>query len=258
MSNVILAYQGSVAVLELAVAASGNALSSALVADLSRAVAEVRTSPARAVVLAGAGKHFCTGASLDEIAATADLSPAERQADADRLGALYSAWLRLPQLTVAAVHGAAYGGGAGLAAACDLVIAGPRAQFQFSEVRLGFVPALIAVFLVRRLPAGKLFQLFADPQPLTAEEALRLGLADETAEDPRARALERAAAVAAKAAPSAIAATKKLLLELALPHLDEQLARAAHLNAAQRSHPECRRGVAHFLGHRTFPDWSPR
>jgi len=242
--------------LELDAPATGNALSTALVADLSRAVAEIRGSSARAVVLMGAGKHFCTGASLDEIAASADLPAPERQADADRLGALYSAWLRLPQLTVAAVHGAAYGGGAGLAAACDLVVAGPRASFQFSEVRLGFVPALIAVFLLRRLPASRLFQLFADPRPLTAEEAVALGLADEVADEPQARAAAWAQAVTAKAAPSAVAATKRLLLDLTLPHLDEQLARAAHLNAAQRAHPECRRGVAHFLARRTFPDWS--
>lgn len=256
MSTVCVTQRGEVVCLELATPATGNALASALVADLSRAVAEVRNSPARAVVLTGAGKHFCTGASLDEIATSADLSPAERQAEADRLGALYSAVLRLPQLTVAAVHGAAYGGGAGLAATCDLVVAGPRASFQFSEVRLGFVPALIAVFLLRRLPAARLFQLFADPRPLTAEEAVRLGLADEVAEDPQARAVAWAEAVTARAAPSALAATKRLLLDLTLPHLDEQLAKAAHLNAAQRAHPECRRGVAHFLAHRVFPGWS--
>ncbi len=256
MNTVRLVHDESVVVLELATPATGNALTAALVADLSRAVAEVRASAARAVVLTGAGKHFCTGASLDEIAASGEASLAERQADADRLGALYAAWLRLPQFTVAAVHGAAYGGGAGLAAACDLVVAGPQATFQFSELRLGFVPALIAVFLVRRLPPARLLQLFADPAPLTAEEARCCGLADEVHEDPRARGRERALAVAAKTAPSAVALTKRWLLELTLPHLDEQLARAAHLNAAQRAHPECRTGVAHFLAQRTFPRWS--
>jgi len=256
MAEVRLHEQGAVAILELDAPATGNALGSALVGELARAVAEVRGSSARAVVLHGAGKHFCTGANLAEVAASAEHPLAERGADAERLGALYSAWLRLPQFTVAAVRGAAFGGGAGLAAACDLVVAGPEARFQFSEVRLGFVPALIAVFLVRRVPPARLFQLFADPTPLTAEEARQVGLVDEVAEDPLARAVARAEAVTAKAAPSAVAATKKLLLELTLPHLDEQLARAAHLNAAQRSHPECRRGVAHFLAEHSFPDWS--
>jgi methylglutaconyl-CoA hydratase len=256
MNTVTVKHHGAITVLELSSPSTGNALGSVMAEELTHAVAEVRGSAARAVVITGAGKHFCTGASLAEIASTADLPLAERNADADRLGALYAAWLRLPQFTVAAVNGAAYGGGAGLAGACDLVVAGTDAKLQFSEVRLGFVPALIAVFLTRRVVPARLFQLFADPSPLTAEEASRWGLVDEVAADSVARAIEHAAAVVAKAAPSAVAATKKLLLDLTLPHLDEQLARAAHCNAAQREHPECRRGLAHFLAERSFPTWS--
>jgi methylglutaconyl-CoA hydratase len=246
---------GPITVLELARPETGNALAAVLVEELAEALARAATSGARAVVLTGAGRHFCTGADLNELAALAAATPAERLADATRLGALYAALLRSPLLTVAAVHGAAYGGGLGLACACDLVVAAPSARLQFSEVRLGFVPALISVFLLRRLPAARLARLFLDPQPLDAAAGLAAGLVDEIAAAPRQHALERAAAIARKASPAAIAETKRLLLALTLPQLDQQLAHAAGVNAAQRDHPECRRGVASLLAGGGFPTW---
>ena len=255
MTVVNVSREGPVAVVELARPEVGNALDAALVAELAGAVAAAPAAGARAIVLAGAGRHFCTGADLRELAQLAEAGEEERLADAGRLAGAYAAVLRSPLLTVAAVHGAAYGGGLGLAGACDLVIAAPDARLQFSEVRLGFVPALISVFLPRRLPPARLARLFLDPEPLDAAAALAAGLVDEVAERPRERALERAAAVARKAAPSAIAATKRLLLDAALPDLDAQLAHAALVNAAQRAHPECRRGVAALLAGGGFPDW---
>ena len=247
--------KGPVAVLELSRPETGNALEAALVEELTAAISRAAASGARAIVLAGAGKHFCTGANLKELAALADESPAARLADASRLAALYTAILRSPLLTVAAVHGAAYGGGLGLAAACDLVVAAPTARLQFSEVRLGFVPALISVFLPRRLPAARLARLFLDPAPLDAAAARAVGLVDEIADDPRAQAVERATAIARKASPSALAETKRLMLAVALPQLDQMLAHAAAINAAQRVHPECRHGVASVLAGDGFPTW---
>jgi len=255
VTTVNTVHSGAVAVLELSRPATGNALDAALVEELTAALADAAASGARAIVLAGAGKHFCTGANLDELAALADATPAARLADASRLGRLYAALLRCPLVTVAAVHGAAYGGGLGLAAACDIVVAAPAARLQFSEVRLGFVPALISVFLPRRLPAARLARLFLDPAPLEAAAARELGLVDEVADDPRAVAVERATAIARKASPAAIAETKRLLLTLVLPRLDEQFALAAEVNAAQRVHPECRRGVASLVAGKGFPSW---
>jgi len=256
VTTVNLGRIGPVAVLEMTCPESGNALEARLVADLTAAVAAAPDSGARALVLAGAGKHFCSGANLRELAELNAESLEARLADAERLAALYAAILRSPLVTVAAVQGAAYGGGCGLAGACDLVIAGPQARFQFSEVRLGFVPALISVFLPRRLPVARLARLFLDPAPLDAAAAMAEGLVDELADDPRARAIERAAEIAGKTAPSAIAATKRLQLALALPTLDEQLTLAAHVNAQQRAHPDCRRGVASLLAGEGFPSWA--
>jgi methylglutaconyl-CoA hydratase len=246
--------RAGVVVVELARADAGNALSNALVDELARVVA-TPVAGARALILTGAGRHFCAGADLAELAAGAAAGEEERVADAMRLGALYAALLRCPLLTIAAVHGAAFGGGAGLAACCDLVIAGPGARFQFSEARLGFVPALISAFLPRRIAPARLARLYLDPQPLGPEAALAAGLADEIADDPAAAAAGRASELARKVAPSAVAETKRLLLELTLPDLDARLAAAARANARQRAHPECRQGLAAFLATKSFPDW---
>ncbi len=246
--------RAGVVVVELARADAGNALSNALVDELARAVA-APAEGARALILTGAGRHFCAGADLAELAAGAAAGEEERIADAMRLGALYAALLRCPLLTIAAVHGAAFGGGAGLAACCDLVIAWPGARFQFSEARLGFVPALISAFLPRRVPPARLERLYLDPQPLGPDAALAAGLADEIADDPAAAAARRADEIARKVAPSAVAETKRLLLDLTLPDLDARLAAAARANARQRAHPECRRGLAAFLATKSFPEW---
>jgi len=248
--------RGVVAVLEVARPQTGNALSAEVVAGLGSALASVVTSGARALVLTGGGRHFCTGADLNELAAGTAASVEEHTADASRLGALYAELLRCPLLTVAAVRGAAYGGGAGLAAACDLVVASPDARFQFSEVRLGFVPALIATFLPRRLSPATLARLVLDPQPIGPEAALAAGLVDRVADDPAGAAEGWAREVCSKAAASAIAESKRLILAFTMPHLDQQLAEAARANARQRMHPECRRGVAAFLANKSFPDWT--
>jgi methylglutaconyl-CoA hydratase len=247
--------RGAVTVLELARPETGNALASRLVADLSSALTAAQEAGTRALVLTGSGTHFCTGADLRELAAGASAPLEEHAADAARLAALYAALLRCPLLTLAAVHGAAYGGGAGLAAACDLVVASPEARFQFSEVRLGFVPALVATFLPRRVSPATLARLVLDPHPLDAEAALRVGLVDRVTDDPRAVAETWAREVCRKASPAALAESKRLLLSFVLPRLDQQLAEAAHANARQRAHPECWRGVAEFLEKKTFPNW---
>jgi methylglutaconyl-CoA hydratase len=247
--------RGAVTVLELAHPETGNALSVGMVAELTAAVTAAQEGDARALVLAGSGRHFCTGADLRELSAGAGASLEERVVEADRLATLYAALLRCPILTLAAVQGAAYGGGAGLAAACDLVVASPEARFQFSEVRLGFVPALVATFLPRRVPHATLARLVLDPHPLDAQAALAVGLVDRVTDDPHASTEAWALEVCGKASPTALAETKRLLLSFALPRLDQELAEAAKANAQQRSHPECQRGIAEFLERKTFADW---
>jgi methylglutaconyl-CoA hydratase len=254
METVRLSRQGPLAILELADPQHRNPLSSTTVDLLTSHLSRLRGEAIRGLVLYGQGGHFCAGASLGELADSLE-NPATAQKEAARLAALFAALLHFPHLTVAAVEGAAYGGGAGLACACDFVVAAPGAVLQFSELRLGFVPALVSVFLTRRLSPAKLNQLFLDPKPLAAAEAEALGLVDELAENPLARAQELALQVAAKTAPSAVSACKRLSLELTHPQLDQQLARAAQVNAAQRQQEDFREGVGYFLAHKRFRDW---
>jgi methylglutaconyl-CoA hydratase len=256
MACVRVSHHGVVMVVTLDRPDSRNALNTTMVRELSAAIADAGHNGERAVVLAGAGAHFCAGADLEELAASIEATEHERLRQASELGELYRAVLHCPLFTVAAVHGAAFGGGAGLAAACDLVIAAPDARFQFSEVRLGFVPALVAALLPRRVPAPHLARLLLDPAPLSAEAAQQIGLVDELEPEPHAAAIRRAADVTRKGAASALAETKRLLLEFTLPQLDEHIAAAARANAGQRVHPECRRGLAHFRAQRSFPEWT--
>jgi methylglutaconyl-CoA hydratase len=255
VSMVNVSCNGPLAVFELDDPESGNALSGTMVAALSEALGNLKGSDARAVVLTTSGRHFCAGAHLGELEGTTTASRTEQMEDAGRLASMFVALLRCPLPTLAAVRGAAYGGGAGLAAACDLVLAEPESRFQFSEVRLGFVPALISVFLPRRVQVAQLQRLFIDPAPIDVDSAFSYGLVDEIASAADQTAMARAEAICRKASSSAIAVTKKLLLDFTLPDLDARFAHAVRVNTAQRDDPECRRGVAAFLATRAYLDW---
>jgi methylglutaconyl-CoA hydratase len=236
-----------------------NPLSPAMVAALQAALTGPATAAGvRAVVLAGSGRHFSAGADLEALESIAEGGdPDAIRADTERLGELYAGLLALPRLTVAAVHGAAIGGGCGLATACDLVVAEQRARFAYTEVTIGFIPALVSTFLNRRVAGHVARRLMLDPEILDGERAVEVGLADELVEDGRAleAAVELARSVARKASPSALAATKTLLNQTVGMGWREALAGAAAANVSQREHPECRHGVRFFLEHKATPDW---
>lgn len=230
-------------------------LADALVAALGRASNDHRV---RAVVLTGAGRHFSAGAdlaALERIAGGGDA--AANLEDSRRLERLFAAVIGHPQLTVAAVRGAAIAGGCGLATACDLVVADRSARFAYTEVKIGFIPALVSTFLTRRVTGCVARRLFLDPEMLDADRAAHIGLVDEVVEDGAAveQARRLALSICRKASPAAIAATKRFLNDAVYPGWREALARAAEANALQRNHPECRLGVRTFLEHKRTPDW---
>jgi methylglutaconyl-CoA hydratase len=250
---------GAVVVLTLNQPERANPLSSQLVTDLDAALrrAEVDEST-RAVVLTGAGRHFSAGADLEalqRVAAGGDEAAARR--DTERLKALYETLLGHRKLTVAAVHGAAVAGGCGLATACDFVVAEPGARFAYTEVKIGFLAAMVLTFLTRRVPGHVARRMLLDPEMIDGERAVALGLADELV--PEGAGLEAAIALAgrvcSKASPSALAATKALLNESVGLGWREALDRAAEANVRQRSEPDCARGVRSFLETKGTPDW---
>jgi methylglutaconyl-CoA hydratase len=236
-----------------------NPLSGELVGLLTDALASAATDDrVRAVILAGAGRHFSAGADLSvlqQIATGSD--PQGLRRDSEALRDLFEVLLGHPKLTLSAVQGAAIGGGCGLATACDVVIAEPSARFAYTEITIGYVPALVLTFLTRRVSGHVARRLLLDPGRIDGQRAVDLGLADELADDgtARDRAIELATAMARKGSAAAIAATKRLLSETAGMDWREALALAAEVNASHRLHPECVRGVKTFLEHKRTPDW---
>ncbi len=200
------------------------------------------------MLIRGAGKDFCAGADLDELLASADKSEDENTASALRLGTLFQELRRLPKPVIALVQGRALAGGAGLATACDLLLASKSAQLGYPEIQRGFVPAVVAT-LLRRLAGEKMaLDLILTGRLLTADEALAAGLVSRVVPDDD---LERAgadlAAQLAASSASALALTKRLFYELDGKSLAEGIELGARVNAVARSTPEFREALVRFL-----------
>lgn len=250
------AVRGHVAVLTLDRPERRNALSRALRADLTDALAWAEAEPAvRAVVLTGAGKAFCAGLDLAELEGTLTYAEAEHQRDSEALARLYLLLLTLSKPVIAAVNGPAVAGGAGLVTACDLAVMGRGATIGYTEARIGFVAALVGVLLARQVGEKHVRDLLLSARLVGAEEAQRMGLVnavvadDEVLESACARAAELA-----RNAPGSLALTKRLLLEAPGLPLEEGLARAVAINVSARSGAELAEGVRAFLERRE-PAW---
>ncbi|MEO7985143.1 MAG: enoyl-CoA hydratase/isomerase family protein [Gemmatimonadales bacterium] len=230
-------------------AAKRNALSSALIealhAGLDRADLD---ADVRVVMLRGAGKDFCAGADLADLLASADRSLADNEAEALRLGLLFARMRTIPKPVVAVVQGRALAGGAGLATACDITLAGATAQIGYPEVLRGFVPAMVMEML-RRLCGEKLaLDLVLTGRILSADEARAAGLISRVLPDAdldreaNALGLQLAAAHS-----SALALTKRLFHELDGVAFPEGIALGARVNALARQTSEFRSAIAQFL-----------
>ncbi len=218
----------------------------ALLGELANAAA---ADDVRVILVRGEGPDFCAGAdleSMERMAAEAD--PAANLADAGLLGALLVAMRRHPKPIVAAVHGHALAGGAGLATACDLVIAREDAVFGYPEVHLGFVPAMVMALLRRIVGEKVAFELVVRGDRIGAEEALGLGLVNrvlpeqEWDEGVRGYVEELSGRSA-----SAVSLIKRLLYGMDGLSFEESIARGAEVNVLARLSPDTREGVRRFL-----------
>lgn len=226
-----------------------NALSAGLIAALSRAVRDAELdADVRVVLVRGAGRDFCAGADLAELLASADRPPEENEAEALRLGELFLALRELPKPVVAAVQGNALAGGAGLATACDLVLAEAGARIGYPEIQRGFVPAMVLSLLRRTVGEKLAFDLAATGRLLSADEACAAGLVSRIlpAETFEAEVASIARALAG-ASSSALGLTKKLLHELDGLGMAAGIRLGARVNALARSTPEFRELVEKFL-----------
>ena len=226
-----------------------NALSLAMIEELHRALERAELDTAvRVVLLRGAGKDFCAGADLDELLASAKHDIAANEASALRLGALFERMRALPKPVVAAVQGRALAGGAGLATACDIVLARESAQFGYPEIQRGFVPAMVMVILRRLTGEKRAFELVASGRAVSAREALDLGLVSRVIADDRfeSAVTEVTTALATQSA-TAFALTKRLFYEQDGKSVAEGIALGAKVNALSRTPPEFRAAIAAFL-----------
>jgi methylglutaconyl-CoA hydratase len=251
-----LAYDSGVATITLNRPDKRNAISFELIDDLLRALQEVETSDAIVLILTGAGKAFSSGMDLDNLKALIGRSPEQNLKDSETMVRLFRTLYEFPKVTIAAVNGAAIAGGTGLALLCDFTLAVPEAKFGYTEVRIGFVPAIVSTFLLRQVGEKQARDLLLTGRIISAEEAARMGLVNEIV--PPEALMTRARELAAllmENSPASLRATKQLLSDHARAELDLQIDAAVRENAAIRTTADFREGVVSFLEKRK-PVWS--
>ena len=256
MPTLQTSYSGGIATITLNRPEKRNAISPEMIADLLAAFDEVDASATRVLILTGAGKAFCSGMDLDALKALASQSPAQHLEDAKTLARLCRRLWSFPKPTIAAVNGPAVAGGCGLATLCDFTIAVPEAKFGYPEVRIGFLPAVVSIFLVRQIGEKHARDLLLTGKIVDAAEALRIGLITQIvpAEELLKVANELAGNLIA-ASPTSLRITKKLLCEFATPEIDRELELAIAESAQIRATQDFREGLASFLEKRA-PRWS--
>jgi methylglutaconyl-CoA hydratase len=249
--------QGSVATLWLNRPDRHNAFDETLIAELTAACQILETDDSvRVVVLAGRGKSFSAGADLNWMKRAAGYTVEQNLADARQLATMLRTLAELRQPTVARVHGAALGGGLGLAAVCDLCVASTAASFATSEVRFGLIPATIGPYVLRAIGARQASRYFLTAERIDARRAWELGLVHELAEpdalDARVQDLVNSLRAGG---PHAQAAAKDLIRAVDRPVDDALVEDTAWRIAQIRATPEAREGLGAFLEKR-LPNWT--
>lgn len=233
-----------------------NALTPELIDELLSALREAAEDNSCGVlILTGAGAAFCAGLDLDHLATIAAHTPEENRTDSENIARLLRTLYEFPKPVIAAVNGPAIAGGMGLATIPDFTIAVPEAKFGYTEVRIGFVPAIVASFLLRQIGEKRTRDLLLTGRLIKAHEAHTLGLVTEVVTSDQLMATATALAHSLmQNSPQAMACLKRLLAKHASRRLDEELADAIDANAQQRSTVDFKEGVKAFLQHRR-PEW---
>lgn len=226
-----------------------NALNDQLLSELRQAIiAAEADEQVRVVVLRGAGKDFCAGADLSQLEKSVQASILENWEGASQMAELFITMRHLKKPVLAAVHGRALAGGAGLASACDMVIAARSAQFCYTETRIGFVPAIVMSIARRNLGEKRAFEILAAAKTFSAEEAANIGFINRVCEDADFDAeVEKFAAEIASLSPSALMLTKHLLYQIDSMSFEQAIRAGVDLNVIARLTPDCQTAVRKFL-----------
>ena len=255
-STLQLTHDAGIATITLNRPEKRNAISYELIEDMLGALREVAQSSAQILILTGAGKAFCSGMDLDNLKTLIGRTAEQSLADTQTMARLFRTLYDFSKPTIAAVNGPAIAGGTGLATLCDFTLAVPEAKFGYTEVRIGFVPAIVSTFLLRQVGEKIARDLLLTGGLFDAAEAQRIGLVNEVV--PADHLMARAHALAAllmENSPASLRYTKRLLSTAARAEVDAQIEGAIQENAAVRSTPDFREGISAFLEKRK-PQWS--
>jgi len=232
-----------------------NAISFRMIDEILAALDEIEKCDALVAIFTGAGKAFCAGMDLDELKSLMGKTHAQNVADSRHMAQFFRRLYDFPKPTIAAVNGAAIAGGTGIATMCDFTLAVPEAKFGYTEVRIGFVPALVSSILVWQVGHKIARDLLMSGRLFDAAEAYRYGLVNEVVapEGLMARARELASKLMENS-PSSLRATKKLVNGFLSEILDRQIGQAVEENARIRQTADFREGISSFLEKRK-PVW---
>jgi methylglutaconyl-CoA hydratase len=257
-ANILTHSQDGVKTITLNRPQKRNALSAELINDLTAALHEAEHCDCGVVILTGAGPAFCAGLDMEHLSTMTARTPSEHRRDSENMAHVLRTLYDFPKPVIAAVNGPAIAGGMGLATLADFTLATPQAFFGYTEVRVGFVPAIVASFLMRQVGEKRTRELLLTGRMIKAQEALDLGLVtqivNETELLPAAVALAHSLL---QNSPQAMQAVKSLLAKHAERRLDDEIEDAIKMNAQQRSMEDFKEGVNAFLEHRKA-DWPSR
>jgi methylglutaconyl-CoA hydratase len=233
-----------------------NALTPQLIEELTQALeAAAANAHCRVVLITGAGSAFCAGLDLEVLQANVDAGEDAALADAERIAKLFRTLQELAKPTIAAVNGAAVAGGMGIATLCDWTLAVPEAKFGYTEVRIGFIPAIVSAYLRTQIGDKRTRDLLLSGRLIGAEEAAAMGLVTRVVPEPELMREARALAERLmRNSPAAMAATKRLLTRFADRRLLDDVEGAIRASVQMRAHPDFREGVTAFLEKRE-PKW---
>ncbi len=248
---------GAIATITLDRPDKRNAISSTMIEELLAVLNAAEADPAvRVIILTGAGRAFCSGMDLETLQTIAGQTAEQNLADSREMARMFHRLYSFPKPLITAVNGAAVAGGCGIATFSDITLAVPEAKFGYTEVRIGFIPALVSVLVRRQMGEKRARELLLTGQIIDAAEAFRLGMVTEIV--PAENLLQRAREVAAKfleASPTSLRRTKRLLLLYNEKEVTQEIELATQENAAIRATEDFREGLASFLEKRQ-PKWT--